>query len=349
MIKKKINIVVLMGGKTSEHEVSLISGREVARSLDPKKYNVIPVVISRNGATWRLTSVKSLLGSGDILKLRSSNKELAVYGAKEIQGIEGVSTIKPDVVFIAMHGPFGEDGTVQGMLELAGLKYTGSGVLASALGMDKLVFRKIMAYEGIPIPKYITANKTEKEKDVLRKIQDELGKPPYFVKPHNQGSSVGISRANNAIELKKSLNIAFGCSDTALVDRAVFGMELTCGILGNEEPIALPVIEIVPNKGKFFNYESKYLDSGSEEIVPARIPEKISQVVQELALRVFKAVGCRGFARVDFILKDGKKPVVLEINTIPGLTPMSLLPKAAKAAGIEYPNLIDKIIDYARK
>ena len=338
-----------MGGKTPEHEISLISGREVVKSLDPEKYNIFPVTISRNGNTWKLTPTESLLESEDILKLRSSNHDLITKGAREIQGVKGISQVKPDVVFIAMHGPFGEDGTVQGMLELAGLKYTGSGVLASALGMDKLMFRKIMAYEGIPIPKYIVVIKESRKsgKELRQEVKNILGKPPYFVKPNNQGSSVGISKINNLNELINALKTAFEYSNTVLVDQMIHGMEVTCAVLGNDKPIALPVIEIVPHKGDFFNYESKYFESGSEEIVPARIPLKVTRVVQKMTLGVYGAVGCRGFARVDFILKNGVKPVVLEINTIPGITSMSLLPKAAKAAGIRYAGLIDKIINYA--
>ena len=282
-----------MGGKSPEHEVSLASGREVVRQLNKNKYKVIPFIIPKTG-----------------------------------KGIEGILKIKPDIAFIAMHGPFGEDGTVQGMLELFGIPYTGPGVLASAIGIDKEMFRKIMQAEGIPIPRLSSGF-------------------PCFVKPYNQGSSVGASIARNKKELAKAVKLARRYSDRILVEEYLTGNELTCAVLGNRNPRALPVIEIVPLKGEYFDYESKYTDNGAQEIVPARISKTLTKNIQDMAVRVYKVLGCRGVSRVDFILKDNKYPVVLEINTSPGLTPASLLPKAAKAAGISYSELLDNIIRYA--
>lgn len=339
--KTKLNVIVLMGGKTPEHKISLISGREVVRNLSKKKYNVLPVVISRDGEKWQLTTPKNLLALPD--PLLTKGKDKALVGASEIniQRKDGIKSI--DAVFIAMHGPFGEDGTVQGMLETAGLTYTGSGVLASALGMDKIMFRKIMIEEKIPIPRYVVFEKKEKS----GKIFKSLGNPPYFVKPFNQGSSVGASIVKTKRDLKDALKAAFKYSDKILVDEYIKGMELTCAVLGNEDAYALPVIEIVPKRSEFFDYESKYAESGSDEIVPARISKPLTKKVQELAVKVHKAIGAREFSRVDFILKEGKYPVVLEINTIPGLTPMSLFPKAAKEAGFSYSQLLDKIVSYS--
>lgn len=307
-MKRKINVAVLMGGRTPEHEISLISGREVVRNLNRKRYNISQVIISKNGEGWQQIFKKKI-----------------------------------DIVFIAMHGPYGEDGTVQGMLEMAGLPYTGSGVLASAIGMDKIMFRKIMIEEKIPIPSYVVIKKNEKYEKVFK----ILGKPPYFVKPFNQGSSVGVSIVKRERDLKGTLSLAFRYGDCALVDKYIKGMEITCSVLGNKDAYALPVIEIVPKKGEFFDYESKYAEEGSDEIVPARISKALTKKVQNLAVKVYKAIGARGFSRVDFILKDGKYPVVLEINTIPGLTPMSLLPKAAKASGLSYSQLLDEIVKYS--
>lgn len=340
---RRLNVIVLMGGKTPEHEISLVSGREVVANLDGKKYNIFPVVISRSGEKWQLTTPKNLLALPDPLKLKGTKREMVTYDYKELENINGIRKGAADVVFIAMHGPFGEDGTVQGMLEMAGLSYTGSGVLASALGMDKIMFRKIMAEEGLPIPKHVAVNKDER----YTKIFKVLGKPPYFVKPYNQGSSVGASIVWKKKDLEKALKLVFEYGEIALVDEYIKGTEVTCAVLGNDKPTPLPVIEIIPKKGEFFDYESKYSESGSDEIVPARISKTLTQKVQELAIRVHKAIGARGFSRVDFILKGSKYPTVLEINTIPGLTPMSLLPKAAKSAGIPYPSLLNKIIHYA--
>lgn len=329
------------GGKSPEHEISLISGQEVIRNLDKSKYAVFPVVISRDGKAWRLTDPKSALSLPDPLKARVSKKEIIPDSYKEISGADKLAG-GVEVAFIAMHGPYGEDGTIQGLLELAGIPYTGSKVLASALGMDKIKFREILQGKGLPIPKYIVVNKNEK----IRGLRG-LGKPPYFVKPYNQGSSVGASIVKKKSELSKALRLAYRYSEIALVDEYLKGRELTVGVIGNEKPLALPVIEIKPLKGEFFDYESKYTESGAEEIVPASLSKKLTEKVQDLAIEVYKGLGARGFSRVDFILKESKYPYILEINTIPGLTPMSLLPKAAKAAGIGYTKLLEKIINYA--
>jgi len=329
MTKKK-KVIVLMGGKSPEHEVSVISGTEVVKNLNSKKYEVMPVVISKDGLTWKLTDKSSLLGLEDTFKLRGTFKEIVLAKSKDISGVNSINDQKADIVFIAMHGPFGEDGTIQGMLDLTGIAYTGSGVLASALGMDKEMFKKVMRMEGIRVPR-------------------DTKSFPSFVKPNNQGSSVGASIARNAKELDKSLRLARKYNKSVLVEEYLKGPELTCSLLGNDNPIALPVIEIVPLKGRFFDYESKYTESGSEEIIPARISKALTKKVQKIAIKAYKTIGCRGFGRVDFILKDGKEPVVLEINTIPGLTPMSLMPKAAKAAGISYSKLLDMIIGYAKE
>ena len=331
-----------MGGKAPEYEISLISGMEVVRHL-PKDYQALPVVISRTGQKWQLTSKKELLSLPDPMKLKGTSKELVPLKAQQIQGVGGAATKGVDETFIAMHGPFGEDGIVQGMLELAGSTYTGPGVLASALGMDKVMFRKVLESDKIPIPKFVVIEKGKE----LGKIYKVLGNPPYFVKPHNQGSSVGASIVKKKKGLRKALNIAFDFSETALVDEYIEGIEITCGVIGNKKPKPLPLVEIIPRKAEFFDYESKYTESGADEIVPARISDKLTDRIQEMAVKVYQAIGCRGFSRVDFILKNGRWPVVLEINTIPGLTSTSLLPKAAKAAGMSYSQLLDKIIKYA--
>ncbi len=339
---KKIAVAVLMGGKTPEHEISLITGKEVVRHLSKSRYKILPVVISRNGKKWQQITTKKLLTLPNPLKLRGTSKELLSTSEGEIQSINQI-TEKLDVVFVAMHGPFGEDGTVQGMLELGGIAYTGPGVLASALAMDKVMFRKVMLGEKIPIPKYVVVKKGEPKSKVFRL----LGSPPFFVKPHNQGSSVGSSIVKTKKDFNKALKLAYQYSDVALVDEYLEGKEITCGVLGNRHPSPLPLIEIVPRKGEFFDYDSKYTECGAKEIVPARISKKLERKIQQMAVDVYNAIGCRGFSRVDFIVKKNNQPVVLEVNTIPGLTPMSLLPKAAMAVGLSYSKLIDRIIKYA--
>lgn len=306
---KKIKVVVLMGGKSAEHEISLLSGREVLKNLDRKKYEVSSVLIPKRG------------------NLNLPKK-------------------KVDVVFIALHGPFGEDGTIQGLFEFKGQIYTGSGVLASSLGMDKLAFRRMLSSEKIAGPKYAVIKKDKRD---LKEIIKKVGGPPYFIKPHNQGSSVGASIVKRYKDLSKALKLAFKYSGTVLVEDYVKGKEVTAAVIGNAEPLALPLVEIIPLKGDFFDYKSKYTESGAKEIVPATIKPQLSRKIQEIALKVYKLVGCRGFARVDFLIDKKGNPLVLEINTIPGLTPMSLFQKAAKVVGITYPKLLDKIITYALK
>jgi D-alanine-D-alanine ligase len=338
----KIKVTVIMGGKSPEYEISLISGREVVKNLQANKYLVQPVIISRSGDRWQLVSKDTLYSLPDPLKLKGTKKEIIQENCQEIQGFKTVKE-KPDVVFIAMHGRFGEDGTIQGVLEASGIKYTGSNILASALGMDKSMFRRLLQSEGITIPKHAIYRKGDSINDIFRILKN----PPYFVKPNDQGSSVGASIAKSKRSLKVSISLALKYSDVVLVDEYIRGVEVTSAIIGNDKAIALPLVEIIPKKAEFFDYNCKYTESGSEEIVPARVSGKITKKVQKIALKVYKILGCKGFARVDFILKGATEPYVLEINTIPGLTPLSLLPKAAKAVGISYKELIEKIIDYA--
>lgn len=333
-----------MGGRSPEHEISVLSGQQVVANLNKNKYEVLPIVISKSGK-WQLTSKEEIVKLESPIGLKGTSREIVLSTNRQIKETTEIKNSNVDVVFIAMHGPYGEDGTIQGMLELSNIKYTGSGVLSSSLCMDKEFFRQLMKSHKYTIPKYICINKSEKldEKEVLR----EVGPGPYFVKPVAGGSSIGSAISQNLKELDMSVKLAFKYDDRVLIDEYIKGLELTCAVLGNENPKALPVIEIHPLKGDFFDYNSKYSDKGSEEIVPARISKSLTIKVQDLAIKVYKSVGCRGFGRVDFILKDDKTPVILEINTIPGLTQMSLLPKAAKAAGITYKQLLDIIIDNA--
>jgi len=341
---KKIRVIVLMGGKSPEHEVSLVTGREVVRHLDKGKYEVLPVVISRDGERWQLKSPQQILLHSPAGVEKTDHKKRIKGGKALLPGGQRLplklTDEKPNVVFIAMHGPFGEDGTVQGMLELAGLPYTGAGVLASALGMDKIMFKKIMEKENIPLPDYLVFEKRDKKSKILKKF-----KFPFVIKPSDQGSSVGVSIVHNKKEFGSALKLAFSYSKKILVDEYLSGIEVSCGVLGNEKPVALPVIEIIP-KREFFDYEAKYDETQCDEIVPARISKRLTKKVQELAIRVFQAIDCRGFGRVDMIISRGK-PYVLEINTIPGLTPLSLFPKEAAAAGMSYSQLLDRIIELA--
>lgn len=338
----KIKVAVIMGGKSSEHEISILSGQQVLANLDPNKYEALPVVISKTG-NWLVASERDILNLDDPIKLKGSTKEIILSNRDEIDGPKNLMSRDIDVVFIAMHGSFGEDGRIQGMLDLSGIKYTGSGVLSSALGMDKDIFRKVMIANNLPIPKYVAIDKTED----MRIISKTVGKLPYFVKPVNGGSSIGSSIVKKENDLRMALENAFKYDTKVLIDEYIKGIEVTCSVIEKETAISLPVIQIKPLKGEFFDYKSKYTESGSEEIVPAKISPELTKEIQDLSIKVFKAINCKGFARVDFILRDNTEPIILEINTIPGLTQMSLLPKSAKAAGISYSELLDIIINNA--
>src|SRR3989344_2111517 len=336
---KKLNVAVVMGGKSAEHEISLASGREVVKNLDSKKYNVLPIVIAKDGVSWQIWDKKQfLIDSPAGVKLQTPNSK-----PKNLDRSDHASIIKNnkiDVVFIAMHGPNGEDGTIQGLFELLGVLYTGSGVLASALGMDKIYSRKLFTQAGLNVPKYLVLTKKDKPQAVFKKF-----KLPVFVKPSNQGSSVGVSKVVKKPDLKKALKLAFGFSDLIIVEEYLKVREITVPVLGNENPKPLPVVEIVP-KTDFFDYEAKYDEKLCDEIVPARISKELTGEAQKAAILAYQTIGCRGFGRVDMIIKDGKI-YVLEVNTIPGLTPVSLFPKSAASAGIPYPKLLDNIIQFS--
>ena len=338
---RKLNVAVLMGGKSSEHEVSLSSGREVVKNLNPKKYNVLPIVIAKDGINWQIGNKKQfLLDSPAGVKPQITNSK-----TRNLNRSDHASIIKNnhvDIIFIAMHGPNGEDGTIQGFLELLGIPYTGSGVLASALGMDKIYSRRLFVQAGLNIPKYLVISKNDSLNKVFKKF-----KLPLFVKPSNQGSSFGVSKVAKKSDLKKAIKLAFSYSDLAIVEEYIKGREITVPILGNDNPTALPVVEII-SKTDFFDYKAKYDEKLCDEIVPARIGKKLTNDAQKAAILAYQTLGCRGFGRVDIIIKDNKI-YVLEVNTIPGLTPVSLFPKSAASANIVYSKLLDKIINFAIK
>ncbi len=309
----RLRVGVLMGGPSPEREVSLASGRRVVAALDPAGYDAVPLEIPPAGAWFPPSGL--------------------------------------DVAFIAMHGPYGEDGTIQGMLEFAGVPYTGSGVLASALGMDKRRSRQLFGFNGIPTPGYLTVHRSEfssRESTLVAEIHQTLGFP-CVVKPNAQGSSIGVTIVRDSEGLGPALDVAFALDGTILIEEYLTGTELTCAILDDPDgaPVALPLIEIIP-KREFFTYEAKYTPGAADEICPARLPASAVWRAQAAALRAYRVLGCVGFARVDLFVREADV-VVLEVNTIPGLTEGSLFPKAARTAGIEFPALVDRLIDAARR
>lgn len=327
-----------MGGNTSEHEVSLASGIEVSKALEKKGHQVIPLIVSRNGHSWNRLTMRDLYSLPDPLNRNNRGKQIIKISRKNMAGPGKMADGEIDMCFIAMHGTCGEDGTIQGMLELFGIAYTGCGVLASALGMDKQMFRKFLDGLKITYPKY----------QVLSKIgRIGVEKYPVFVKPNRGGSSVGVSKVNNNYELNKALKLAFAYDQQVLVEEGVEGREFTCGILGNTKvQEVLPVVEIMA-ENDFFDYNSKYLSEKTLEVCPANIENSLAEKISDISLRIFREIGAKGMIRVDLMVDKNNQPYVLEINTIPGLTPVSLLPKAAKVAGYSYEDLIDKICQFS--
>jgi len=343
---KKINLAILFGGKSAEHEVSLQSAMNVIDAIDKKKYNLILIAIAKDGKWYKVERQKYFAGMINAAKIKFDEMGEEVFMAPGENGrIYNISKkkfdVKADAVFPILHGPFGEDGTVQGLLKLAGVPFIGPGVLGSAVGMDKDVMKRLFKEAKLTIGKYVSLSSEEKPN--FGKIIDLIGYP-IFVKPANLGSSVGISKARNLKELKKAISFAFEFDTKIVLEENIYGREIECSVLGNEKPMASLPGEIIPSHD-FYSYEAKYLDKlGAELIIPAKLPKKIIQDIKRLAIKVFKVLGCEGLARVDFFLEKSGKLIVNEINTIPGFTKISMYPKLFEASGISYKDLIDKLI-----
>ena len=351
---KKIRVGVLTGGASAERDISLAAGAQIARSLPSDKYEVVlldPLAFMVNNPALteqqRAQAESLLRGGGRVeserelpkgleAEIESASKAL-VPATKAITG----SGEPIDVVLISLYGTWGEDGRMQGLLDTLGIAYTGSGVLASALAMDKVMAKTVLKANGLDVPRGEVVRSAEGA-DLERARAIGL---PVFVKPVASGSSVGASIVRGPEDLAPAIAGALEYDDRALVEEYLKGTELTVAVIGNDEPQALPVIEIVP-KREFFDYHAKYDAGASEEIVPARIPDDVAKRVQDLAVRAHRALGCRGMSRTDFVW-IGDRIVALEVNTIPGMTANSLLPKAARAAGIGFGDLITRFIDWA--
>ena len=342
---------MLLGGPSPEREVSLRSGEQVVAALDRSRFDVLPVEISLDGQWLPRPDLLRLAVSGQASDERAPAAPPAggalVPQPRRIDEVVGGGAV--DVAFIAMHGPYGEDGTVQGLLELLGIPYTGSGVLASALAMDKLRSRQMLQANGIPVPAYVAVDDARWRADraaLTARVGRDLGYP-CVVKPNAVGSSIGVTIVRDAAALAPAVDAALEYGTLALIEEYLEGTELTCAVLEDPdtgEAQALPVIEIVP-KREFFTYEAKY-GGASEEIVPARIPADAAARAAEVAVRVHHVLGCEGCSRIDLFLSRGTI-VVLEANTIPGMTQGSLIPLAARAGGIEFSDLLRRVIGSA--
>ncbi|NOT45401.1 MAG: D-alanine--D-alanine ligase [Acidobacteria bacterium] len=363
---KKLRIGVIFGGRSGEHEVSMASAASILDHLDRDRYEPVPIRIAKDGR-WHLTTVTpGTLAPAVTLEQRDASPDdgvetypLARPGtttlltvSRQPDGESGaaLTRLALDVVFPVLHGPYGEDGTMQGLLELANVPYVGAGVLGSAVGMDKAVMKVLFAAHGLPIVRHVAFLGHEwrgGREDMVARVASTLGFP-VFVKPANLGSSVGISRAQTAEEFVAGVELALQFDRKVVVEAAVpHAREIECAVLGNDVPEASVPGEIVPSRD-FYDYESKYLDGSSREIIPAPLDEDQSAAVRRMALDAFRAVDCSGMARVDFLLDSRSGALFLnEINTIPGFTTISMYPKLWKATGLAYPALLDRLIALA--
>jgi len=333
----KLRVAVLFGGRSGEHEISIRSAASVIAALDRQRYTVIPAAIDTRGLWLSPAASAALLPA-------ESQRDLSTSRDFRIDSQPGQS-MDVDVVFTALHGTFGEDGTVQGLLELADVAYVGSGVLGSSCGMDKDVMKRLFRERGLPAVDHIAL--LRHEIDLRWQEPAQRFGYPLFVKPANLGSSVGISKANNEAELRKSLKQAAQYDRKLVVEPAIDGREIELAVLGNDRPEASVAGEIVPVSG-FYSYDSKYLDDSAKLEIPAQLTAAQLAVAQRLAVDSFQAVNCRGLARVDFFLERQTGRFLLnEINTIPGFTSISMYPKLWEASGLPYPRLVDRLIELA--
>jgi D-alanine-D-alanine ligase len=400
-MKKKLRVGVLFGGRSGEHEVSLLSAASVLKAIDPQKYEVVPIGITKEGRWVVSGDAERLLGSepsagrqmragdpqttapaallakgegvivppvpgragaraGTAAGGATSSATLVPFERAASDGERGAQALSLDVVFPVLHGTFGEDGTIQGLLELAAIAYVGSGVLGSATGMDKDVMKRLFAAAKLPITKHVTVLRQDWKQNPKKTIAavERALRYPVFVKPANLGSSVGISKAHDKKELGPALDMAESFDRKIVIEQGVGGRgreratakarELEVAVLGNDRPEASVVGEIVPGK-EFYDYEAKYLSEGSRAIIPAKLGKKVAQEVRELAIAAFQACDCSGLARVDFLLEPGAggRLYLNEINTMPGFTSISMYPKLWEASGIKYRDLISRLIDLA--
>ena len=351
-MSKKIKVAILFGGRSAEHEVSLESAINVINAVDKDKYEPVLIGIDRQGTWFRNENALLLLKSGnpDRIQLDKGNREVALMSSKDrgqLLDLTNRERVEPiDVIFPVLHGPYGEDGSVQGLSRLANVPCVGAGILGSAVCMDKDVTKRILREAGIAVAEFVTVRGKGDLKGQIEEIEKTLIYP-LFVKPANMGSSVGISRVTNLDELKPAIDLAFKYDAKVVVEQEIPGREIECSVLGNETPIASVPGEIVTKEG-FYSYDSKYTDEdGAVLIIPADIEPETIERIQTTALRAFERLECSGMARVDMFLSDHGEIYVNEINSIPGFTRISMYPKLWEASGISYPDLIDRLISLA--
>ena len=333
-------VAVLLGGRSGEHEVSIVSARSVIAALDPGRWEPVPIGIAKSGAWLSPSETRAALDAG--VRALEHDGVSVLRSAEALQALDSCA-----IAFPLVHGVNGEDGTLQGFLEIAGKPYAGAGVAASAIGMDKALMKALFREAGIPVARYSIIRSWEytlAQNDSMELIEHAIGYP-CFVKPANGGSSVGVTRARSREDLHDAFTSAFAYDDKTVVEQAIVGREVECSVLGNEHPEASVVGEIVPDRD-FYDYDSKYSSGSTTELrIPAPITESAAREVRDLALRMYRVMGCEGYARVDFFLTSGDRVIANEVNTIPGFTSISMYPKLWEASGLGYSDLLTRILD----
>ncbi|MDR2576296.1 MAG: D-alanine--D-alanine ligase [Treponema sp.] len=347
-VNNKITVGIIFGGKSAEHEVSLQSAKNVYDAIDRNKFDPVLIGIDKNGVWRSMGGSLSLLNSGDPRRISLNPDGIPVTLGPASGGLLSAKSAegpKIDVIFPILHGPLGEDGTVQGLLKLAGVPFVGSGVLGSAVGMDKDVMKRLFRDAGLPIGKFLTFKHSEKLPP-FAEIEAALGSPS-FVKPANMGSSVGVSKIRSEAEYENAVKEAFKYDVKIIIEEFIPGREIECAVLGNENPTASIPGEVIPSH-EFYSYDAKYIDeNGARLEIPAKIDDDCKRRVQELAVKAFQTLCCEGLSRVDFFLKEDGGILINEINTMPGFTRVSMYPKLWEAGGIGYTELITRLIELA--
>lgn len=356
---ERLNVMVIFGGKSDEHQVSLMSATSVLKAIDKRKYNIITVGITKEGV-WKLYNGPiDEIQTGAWEKIADKEAKdkgftthislLPTAKGDRIITLGNGKTKRIDVIFPVLHGPFGEDGTIQGLFEMMNVPYVGCGVLASSLAMDKAMTKKLLQLEGISQAKYYVTRLKDYKKDdkkIIKEIEKDF-EYPVFVKPSNMGSSVGISKVNNSQKLKEAIEIAGKYDEKVVIEETIIGREIECAVLGNENPIASLPAEIIPS-AEFYDYNDKYFNGTSKYEIPPKLEEDKIEEIKRISIDVYKLLGCSGLSRVDvFVEKDTNRILINEVNTLPGFTQISMYPKMWDVTGIKYIDLIDRLIALA--
>jgi len=352
-LAKKLRVGVVFGGRSGEHEVSLRSATSIINAMDKKKYDVVPIGITKEGR-WLTSGEATKLLPGEVMA--GKTEDIALFGDPTKRSLvrmgskgEATGNEKIDVIFPVLHGTFGEDGTIQGLFDMADIPYVGCGVLGSSCGMDKVIMKNLFRQAGIPMGEFTWFLRTAWDKDrkrILNKVAKEIGLPA-FVKPANLGSSVGISKAKTKAELERAIDTAAKFDRKILVEKAINAREIEVSVLGNDEPVASLPGEIVPGED-FYSYSDKYVTDAAKLEIPAKLSKKLATEIQKLAVKAFQAIDGSGLSRVDFFLeRDTDRILINEINTLPGFTSISMYPKLWEVSGIPYSELIDRLIALA--